>query len=364
MAQTGIPFLFMRGGTSRGAYFDRSALPRDEETLSAVLIHVIGAGHRYNIDGIGGGTAVTTKVAMLSRSGDDWADVDYFFAQLAVEEQVVDYRPTCGNILAGVGPAALELGLVKASGAQTRVRIRAVNTGTRVESVVQTPHGVPLYEGDAEIAGVPGSAAPVMLNFSGVEGSVTGAMLPTGQVREEIDGIAVTCLDVAMPVVMARASDFGLTGYETAADLDANRDFLDRMEAMRRIAGERMGMGDVSGSVTPKFAVLAPPRNGGAVTARYFMPLACHPSMAVTGGQCIATACVMPGSVAEGLARPPAGSPVTVTVEHPTGEIDVLLDYTAGANFSVQSAGAVRTARLLARGEIFVPGAVWSGRGE
>lgn len=361
MAQTGIPYLFMRGGTSRGPYFDRSDLPEDEATLSEVLIHAVGAGHRYNIDGIGGGTAVTTKVAMLSRSEDDRVDVDYFFAQVAVEERVVDYRPTCGNILAGVGPAALEMGLVKASGAQTRVRIRAVNTGARVESVVQTPEGVPLYEGDAEIAGVPGTAAPVTLNFSGIAGGVTGAMLPTGRGREVIDGIDVTCLDVAMPVVLARASDFGLTGYEDAADLDANRDFFGRMEAVRRIAGERMGMGDVSGSVTPKFAVLAPPRDGGAVTARYFMPRACHPGMAVTGAQCIATACVMPGSVAEGIALTLAGSPVAVTVEHPSGGIDVLLDYAAGADFAVRSAGLVRTARLLARGEVFVPGPVWAG---
>ena len=361
MAQTGIPYLFMRGGTSRGPYFDRNDLPEDEASLSEVLIHAIGAGHRYNIDGIGGGTAVTTKVAMLSRSEDDWADVDYFFAQVAVEERAVDYRPTCGNILSGVGPAALEMGLVPVTGAETRVRIRAVNTGARIESVVQTPEGVPLYDGNAEIAGVPGSAAPVTLKFSEVAGGVTGAMLPTGQARDVIDGVDVTCLDVAMPVVLARAADFGLTGYEDAADLDANRDFYGRMEPIRRIAGERMGMGDVSGSVTPKFAVLAPPRAGGAVTARYFMPRACHPGMAVTGAQCIATACVMPGTVAEGIAMAPTGSPATLTVEHPTGAIDVLLEYEAGTGFSVKTAGLVRTARLLARGEVFVPGAVWAG---
>jgi len=361
MAQTGIPYLFMRGGTSRGPYFDRGDLPQDRETLSQVLLHAIGAGHRYNIDGIGGGTAVTTKVAMLSRSEEDGVDIDYFFAQVAVEERTVDYRPTCGNILAGVGPAALEMGLVPATGAQTRVRIRAVNTGARIESVVRTPDGHPLYEGDAQIAGVPGTAAPVTLAFSDVAGSVTGAMLSTGQVREEIDGIEVTCLDIAMPVVLARAVDFGLSGTEDAADLDANRAFFARMESIRRIAGERMGMGDVSGSVTPKFAILSPPRAGGAVTARYFMPLACHPGMAVTGAQCIAAACVMPGTVADGVARPPAGSPATLTVEHSSGSIDVVLDYTDGPDFAVNSAGLVRTARLLARGEVYVPASVWRG---
>ncbi len=360
MAQTGIPYLFMRGGTSRGPYFNRDDLPRDRDTLSTVLIHAIGAGHRYNIDGIGGGTAVTTKVAILSRSADASADVDYFFAQVAVEERTVDYRPTCGNILAGVGPAALEMGLVAPTGSQTRLRIHAVNTGARVESIVQTPDGYPLYDGDAEIAGVPGTAAPVSLSFSDVAGSVTGSMLPTGQIREEIEGIDVTCLDVAMPVVMARAADFGLTGRESAAQLDDNRDFYARMEPIRRIAGERMGMGDVSGSVTPKFAILSPPHSGGAVTARYFMPKACHPGMAVTGAQCIASCCVLPGSVAEGLAHAPAGSPATLTIEHPSGGIGVLLDY-ENAPFSVRSAGLVRTARLLAKGEVFVPASVWTG---
>jgi len=360
MAQTGIPYLFMRGGTSRGPYFDRADLPADEETLSRVLIHAIGAGHPGTIDGIGGGTAVTTKVAMLSRSEDDRADVDYLFAQVGVAERAVDYRPTCGNILAGIGPAAVEMGLVTATDPRTRVRIRAVNTGARVESIVQTPGGRPAYEGDAEIAGVPGTAAPVTLNFSDIAGGATGSMLPTGRTRETIDGIEVTCLDVAMPVVIARARDFGLTGTETATELDANRDFLARMEAMRRVAGERMGMGDVSASVVPKFAVLAPPEAGGTITARYFMPKACHPAMAASGAQCIATACVMPGTVADGMAQVPDGSPATLTVEHPTGNIDVLLDYTPGENFAIRTAGLVRTARLLARGEVFVPASVWT----
>lgn len=360
MAQTGIPYLFIRGGTSRGPYFDRADLPADHETLTQVLIHAVGAGHRYNIDGIGGGTAVTTKVAMLSRSDDDRADVDYFFAQVAVEERAVDYRPTCGNILAGVGPAAIEMGLVQTTGPETRVRIRAVNTGARVESVVQTPDGRPAYEGDVEIAGVPGTAAPVTLNFTDIAGGATGSMLPTGHAREMIDGIEVTCLDVAMPVVIALARDFGLTGTETATELDANRDFFARMEAMRRIAGERMGMGDVSASVTPKFAVLAPPQADATITARYFMPKACHPGMAVTGAQCIGAACVMPGTVAEGMAQVPGGSPATLTIEHPSGTIDVLLDYDAGEPFAIRTAGLVRTARLLARGEVYVPASVWT----
>ena len=212
MKQTAVPFLFVRGGTSRGPYFLRSDLPEDQETLSDVLIAVVGAGNPRNIDGLGGGNAVTTKVAMLSRSDDPEADVDYFFAQVAVEKRLVDYAPTCGNILVGVGPAAIEMGLVPIAGDETRVRIRGVNTGALVEAIVQTPDGAVRYDGDLAIDGVPGTAAPIALNFMEVVGSRTGAMLPTGQVRENIDGFEVTCIDVAMPMMIAQAADFGITG--------------------------------------------------------------------------------------------------------------------------------------------------------
>ncbi len=223
MPQTPIPFLFMRGGTSRGPYFLRSDLPDDQDTLSEVLMAVVGAGNPRNIDGLGGGNAVTTKVAMLSRSDDPKADVDYFFAQVAVEKRLVDYAPTCGNILVGVGPASIEMGLVPVTGDETRVRIRGVNTGALVEAVVQTPGGVVRYDGDVAIDGVPGTAAPVALNFMEVVGSRTGAMLPTGQVREDIDGIPVTLIDVAMPMMIAQAADFGISGHESQAELDENR---------------------------------------------------------------------------------------------------------------------------------------------
>ena len=363
MTQTSIPFHFFRGGTSRGPYFRREHLPEDRETLTQVLISAVGAGHPLNIDGLGGGAAVTTKVAMLSRSDAPGADIDYFFAQVSVEEKQVDFKPTCGNILSGVGPAALEMGLISAQGDTTRILIRAVNTGAIVESIVETPGGQVNYDGDTRIDGVPGSAAPVLLNFMGVVGSSTGAFLPTGALQDEIDGIAVSCMDVAMPVAIARAADFGLTGYESAAELDANREFYARMEPIRREAGQRMGMGDVSNSVTPKFAIVAPPRDGGTLTARYFMPRNCHPTMAVTGAQCIAACALTPGSVAEGLAVQPEGAPAVVAIEHPTGKIDVTVDYLIDLDgFTLRSAGLLRTARLLARGEVFVPRSVWEGK--
>ncbi|WP_412565149.1 4-oxalomesaconate tautomerase [Thalassobius sp. MITS945101] len=361
MSQTAIPYLFMRGGTSRGPYFRREDLPEDLDQLAKVLIAVTGSGHRLNIDGIGGGDAVTTKCAMLSKSDRADADIDYFFAQVAVEEQLVDFKPTCGNILSGVGPAAIEMGLVTPTGDETEITIHAVNTGALVKATITTPNGQLTYDGDAGIAGVPGSSAPVKLSFMGVVGSATGAFLPTGKLRDEIDGIVVTCMDVAMPVVLARAADFGLTGYETVAELDGNRTFFDRFEAIRIEAGKRMGMGDCSKSVTPKFALLAAAQEGGTIATRYFMPWKTHPTMAVTGAQCIASCALTPGSVADGLLTRPDSSPAEVVLEHASGTIAVLVDFDTSDGFALNAAGLVRTARKIAAGEVFVPATLWDG---
>lgn len=360
MTQTAIPFLFLRGGTSRGPYMNRADLPADEETLTRVLVAAVGSGHPLNIDGIGGGNAVTTKVAMLSPSKDDWADVDYFFAQVSVDDGTVDYKPTCGNILSGVGPAALEMGLLPITGDKTRVRIRAVNTGARIEATVQTgPDGV-IYDGDAVVDGVPGSAAPVGLQFMETVGGLTGALLPTGNTVDRFGGLEVTCMDVAMPMVIARAQDFGLTGYESREALDGNTEFFEKMEEVRIEAGQAMGFANVASSVTPKFGLLAPAQKGGTIAARYFMPWRTHPAMAVTGAQCLASAILTPGTVAEGMAIRPSSSPATVTLEHPSGSIDVRVEFEDTSNGPrLISAGLVRTARLLARGELMVPRRVW-----
>ncbi|MDA7827598.1 4-oxalomesaconate tautomerase [Rhodobacteraceae bacterium] len=359
MTQHPIPYIFMRGGTSRGPYFNRADLPEDLDHLAEVLLAVIGSGHKLNIDGIGGGAAVTTKVAMLSRSNDDWADIDYFFAQVSVEERLVDFKPTCGNILSGVGPAALEMGLIAPSGDVTEIKIHAVNTGARVVAQVQTPGGELEYSGSAEIAGVPGTAAPIALNFMGVVGSSTGAFLPTGNVRDTFGGIEVTCMDVAMPLVIAKAADFGLSGYETAEELDNNRDFFAKMEAIRIEAGAAMGMGDVTKSVTPKFGLLAPAKNGGTIATRYFMPWNTHPTMAVTGAQCLASCALTPGTVSDGLLDRPTTGPAEVILEHASGNIDVLVDFSTEDGFTLKSAGLIRTARKLADGNVYVPSDVW-----
>lgn len=361
----GIPFVFMRGGTSRGPYMRRSDLPQDEATLSAVLIAMMGAGHPLNIDGLGGGNPVATKTAMLSRSDDDWADIDYFFAQVAVDKKLVDYAPTCGNILSGVGPAAVELGLIEPADGTTTVRIRMVNTGARAESVFEIRDGSPVYAGQQSIHGVPGSAAPVDLRFMDTIGSRTGAMLPTGQVCETIDGVDVTCIDVAMPMVIARAEDLGITGHESSQDLDADAALFARFEPIRREAGRRMGLGDVSDKVVPKFGVVAPAQGEAAAAARYFMPWKTHPTMAVTGAQCFAACLMLPGSVAAGLARLPEGAgngdaPFVIGLEHATGTIDVTMDCrVTNAGLDLRSAGLMRTARMLARGEAMVPKHLW-----
>lgn len=362
MTQTAIPFLLMRGGTSRGPYMNRADLPQDLDTLAEVLIAIVGSGHPLNIDGLGGGAAVTTKVAMLSRSDDEWADVDYFFAQVSVEDRLVDFKPTCGNILSGVGPAAIEMGLVEAQEGQTPVKIRAVNTEARIAAIVQTPGKAVSYEGTVQIDGVPGMSAPVALQFMDTVGGVTGSFLPTGNLIDKINGIEVTCMDVAMPMVIAKAESFGLTGYETAAELDENADFFARMDAIRLEAGKLMGMGDVSKSVTPKFGLLAPATQGGTIATRYFMPWKCHPTMAVTGAQCLASCVLTPGTVAGGMATIPNETPAKITLEHASGTIDVIVNFENTTNgFDLKSAGLVRTARKLAAGEVFVPSRIWSG---
>ena len=357
--QRAVPFHFLRGGTSRGPYLNRVDLPVDETALKRVLAAMMGAGHPLTLDGLGGGAAVTTKVAMLSPSESPEADVDYLFAQVAPDGSGVDLGPTCGNILVGVGPAAIEMGLVPATSGRTRVRIRAVNTGARVDATVVTRDGAPVYAGDAAIDGVPGTAAPVELAFREVMGGVTGAMFPTGARREVIEGIEVTCMDVAMPMVIARASAFGLTGREGAEALDADRAFFDRMERVRRAAGAAMGMGDVSGRVTPKFGLVAPAVRGGSAAVRYFMPWSAHPTLAVTGSQCLAACLLCPGTVGEGLLVPVPPAPARLVLEHPMGTLAVMLDYHKGDGFEVVSAGLTRTARLLARGEVMVPAAAW-----
>ncbi|HEV7266788.1 MAG TPA: 4-oxalomesaconate tautomerase [Falsiroseomonas sp.] len=364
--QTAIPCTFMRGGTSRGPYFLRADLPEDREAMAQVILAAVGSPDARQIDGIGGATTLTTKVAIVSRAAAGVAQqVDYLFAQPAIDRAFVDWGPTCGNMLAGVGPFAIESGLVPAEQGETRVMIRAVNTGALIEAVVQTPGGRVIYDGDTAIAGVPGTAAPVLLNFADAVGGATGRLMPTGNALDHIEGLDVTCLDVCMPVVIARAKDLGKTARETAKELDADKDFMARIEKIRRAASLAMGMGDAEGRVIPKFAMIAEPAGEGAtVAARYFTPLACHEAMAVTGGICIASACKLPGTVAAGIARVTDAAREAVVIEHPTGTMEAVITTGSDAEGrpTILAGGTLRTARRLMKGEVYIPSRIWAGK--
>jgi len=298
---------------------------------------------------------------MLSQSEVTGIDIDYFFAQVNTDDGTVDYAPTCGNILCGVGAAALEHGLADISGPTTSLTIRATNTGATIVTTLMTPNGAVRYDGPVAIDGVPGTSAPVTVQFKSVVGSLIGALLPTGNAVDVIDAVPVTCIDVAVPVVIARAESFGLTGYESAQELDEDRTFMTRMEAVRRKASLRMGLGDATGRVTPKFGLVAAPRARGTVAARYFVPQRAHPTMAVTGGQCIAACLLTPGSVGFELVDLPDTGPTPVTLEHPCGSLEVLMDYHRTASgLELNAAGLTRTCRKLAQGQVFVPRAIWA----
>ena len=360
--QTSIPCVIMRGGTSRGPFFLSSDLPADAATRDAVLLAVMGSPHEIQVDGIGGANSVTSKVAIISKSKNPGADVDYLFAQVEIDRRIVDTKPNCGNMLVAVGPFAIESGLVPANDGETLVRIFNVNTQSLVESIVQTPGGDVTYEGDAAIDGVAGTAAPVKINFKSAIGAVTGKLLPTGKPLDIIDGVEVSCVDVAMPVILMRAEAFGKTGHETAVELDADKALFERMEAIRRKAGVLMGMGDVSKLVVPKIALLSKPRKGGTIASRFFVPDACHKAHPVTGTVCIASACAIPGTIASQLAALPPAPQGMVRIEHPSGKIaiDLDVDFTGGRQ-DLRRAALIRTARRVFEGASLVPSSVWAG---
>ncbi|MET3923911.1 4-oxalomesaconate tautomerase [Devosia sp. 2618] len=354
--QVSIPCILMRGGTSKGPYFVTTDLPDDPAKRDQALLAIMGSPDARQIDGIGGADSLTSKVAMVSPSSREGVDVDYLFAQVSVTEAIVDTAPSCGNILSGVGPFAIERGMVPVTGAETSVTIFNLNTNSRIEAIVQTDEEGVVYDGEASIDGVPGTAAAIRLNFMDIVGSKTGSLLPTGHVTEQIDGVDVTLIDVAVPMMIFRAADLGKTGYETPAELDADAAFFARMEAMRKVAGERMGLGNVTGKVIPKVAMLAQPQDQGHIAARYFVPQKTHAAFAVTGGLCVATCAMLAGSVSDGLAVRPEGDDRLVLIEHPSGLLDIALKTAGtGANSQVISGGAIRTARKLMEGDVLVP---------
>ena len=350
----GVRCMLMRGGTSKGAYFLAEDLPSDPAERDDLLLRIMGSPDARQIDGIGGAHPLTSKVAVISPSARPDADVDYLFLQVGVETAMVSDRQNCGNLLAGVGPFAVERGLADAA----PVRIHMVNSGSVATARFPGAVGVADYDGDVAIAGVPGTAAAVVLAFSsgqstGTEGSATGALLPTGNVTDVIEGITVTCIDNGMPVVVVAAAALGRTGYETVAELEADAGLGDRVQALRLAAGPLMGLGDVSATSVPKVSLIAPPAAGGTVCTRTFIPVRVHDSIGVLGAISVATALLLAGAAGADLAAVKPGQ-TRFDIEHPTGhlEVEAEVDTTSQPPAVIRS-GVVRTARKLFDGTVF-----------
>jgi 4-oxalomesaconate tautomerase len=360
--QTAIPCIVMRGGTSKGLYFRGGDLPDDRAVRDAVLLAAMGSPDVRQIDGMGGAHPLTSKVAIIGPSTHPDADVDYLFQQVVVNEARVDGSQNCGNLLAGVGPFAIERGLVKSAGDVTDVRIHMLNTGSIAVARVRTPGGVVAYDGEARIDGVPGTAAPIPIDFLDIAGSSCGALLPTGHARDVIDGFEVTCIDNGMPVVVLRARDFGKTGYEEPAALEADAELKKAIEGIRLIAGALMNLGDVAKKTVPKMSLAAPARNGGVICTRTFIPHRVHEAIGVFGAVSVATACVVPGSIGEEIAGTKgADGAQRLDVEHPTGFFTVEMEVANNnGRTQVRRAALLRTARKLMSGEVYVPASLWS----
>ena len=354
-----VPCVLMRAGTSRGPFFLREWLPQDEVSRDEALIGAIGASDLLQLDGLGGGSTLNSKVAIVSRSKEPGCDVDYLFAQVGVGQQSVDTRANCGNMLSGVGPFAIEQGLVEAAEGRTTVRVFNVNTRSRVDVTVQTPGRRVRYDGETRIDGVAGTAAPIQLEFLDAWGSVTGSVFPTGRRIDLIDGVEVTCIDAAMPLMIVRAADLGVRGSESPAEYDTNKSLLDRIESLRRLAGELMGLGDVSDSVIPKPVLVSAGDNEASITSRYFTPRRCHASHAVTGAIGVASAFVLPGTMASsGIALEGERN---ISVLHPQGRIDVAIGVEGqGGEARIRRAALVRTARKILQGDLHLPEYVFS----
>ena len=357
-----VPCILMRGGTSRGPFFLESDLPADPQARDRLLLAAMGSPDRRQIDGLGGAHPLTSKVGIVRRSSTPGVDLDFLFAQLQPERDTVDLTPNCGNMLAAVLPFALERGLLAAAEGRTTARILTLNTNMQCDVTVLTPGGRLRYQGEARIDGVPGSAAPITIDFLDTAGSVCPALLPSGRVRDEIAvggaepyTVQATLIDNGMPLVIVRATDFGLTGHESVDDLNANAPLRARLEALRLACGPLMGLGDVGARSYPKMCLVAAPAAGGSVATRCFIPHVCHEAIGVLAAVTVATACVLEGSIAHGVARLPDGASKTVSVEHPSGEFSVALALDPQDRQRVLRAALLRTARPIMRGEVLIP---------
>ncbi|MFE7226392.1 4-oxalomesaconate tautomerase [Nocardioides sp. NPDC057577] len=373
--QTPVRCLLMRGGTSRGPFFDARDLPADTARRDAVLLAVMGSPDPLQVDGVGGGHPLTSKAGIVA-PGVDGIDVEWTFAQLQPDSDRVDTTPNCGNMLAAVLPFAIEMGMVVPDGDTTTARVLTRNTGAVAEITVSTPAGPDgtrfvRYDGEARIDGVPGTAAPVRIGFLDTAGSVAGSLLPTGNVRDtvEVPGVGpidVTLIDNGQPLVIVDARDLGATGSESPEEIDADEALRARIEALRILTGHAMGLGDVTEKSYPKMTLVSAPRDGGALSTRSLIPRRTHRSIGVLAAVTAATAAVLPGSVAHDLAvlptvtTTPDGGETTLSVEHPTGEFSVTLGLDPDDPTRVTRSALLRTARLIMAGEAMIPSAVFA----
>lgn len=355
--QLAIPYMHFRGGSSKGLFFLKKDLPEDENLRNQYLIAAIEGttqGDSRQIDGLGGGSSLSSKIAIVSPSSVPEADLDYFFVQVQIGKGKVSTLQTCGNMLAGVLPFAIESGIFKANSPTTSARINMVNTGGICEVIVQTPDYQVQYNGNTKIDGVVGTSAPIICNYLETVGATCGALLPTGNNIDIIHGIEATCIDNGMPVVIMRASDFGLSGYESIAELEANEPLKQTIEAIRLVAGEKMQLGDVSQQTIPKMCLIAPPIQGGVLHTRMFIPHVVHEAIGVLAAVSVATACILPKSITQHTAHYAENSSF-FSVEHPSGEFTVNLEYsTKNQEVDIKSSGVIRTARLISKGEVYI----------
>lgn len=350
--QIGVPATLMRSGTSKGLFFLAKDLPEDSQQRDSLLLSIFGSPDALQIDGLGGAHPLTSKVAIVSQCEDDSADLNYLFLQVSVDEALVSDAQNCGNMLAGVGPFALEKGLVSAEGTTSSFRIRMLNTGGLALVNLETPEGRISYQGDASIEGVPGTAAPIYVDFAAVAGSSCGALLPTGSPIDQIADVRLSCIDNGMPLVLLMARDFGLSGYESPEQLEANHELKQKIESLRQQAGHLMNLGDVRNKTVPKMCLIAPPLNGGVINTRTFIPHRVHKSIGVLGAASVAAACCIEGSLAAEIANKSSVS--DLKIEHPSGSFSLEINISKeNDEISVTRSALLRTARKLMEGIVY-----------
>ena len=353
MSYSSIPYMQIRGGSSKGIYFLKNDLPADTKLRDEIILSIVGGDSRQ-IDGLGGANPLTSKVAIISKSNDAHADIDFLFAQVVVGENRVDTSPNCGNILAGVGIFAIKNGLIETTAEETSVVVNMLNSNNICELIMKTPNGELQVDGDAKIDGVPGTSSPIVCNYKDVEGSVCGSLFPTGNKKDLINGVNVTCIDNGMPVVLMDAKELGITGYESCEELSTNDELRKKIESIRLEVGPLMNLGDVTSRVVPKMSIVSPALNGGSINTRTFIPHNCHAAIGVLGAVSVASACLYDECVTNGISDVEDGLIRKISVEHPSGEFSVELTCEEfDGELTIKKAGLLRTARLISKGEAF-----------